>query len=125
MHVFVLQHVRPPLDDDNEDEDFKVIGVYSSRETAERAAERLRSQPGFALFPDAFHVSEYELDATQWNDGFIIMDGRTWSVWRQDDVGNRVCISSGHARGEAMQIVRDLELKGHKQTYWAAADEGA
>ncbi len=46
-----------------------------------------------------------------------------WSVWRQDDNGNRTVISRGHAREEAEQLVRAFEARGHKQLYWASADD--
>ena len=44
----------------------------------------------------------------------------TWTVWRQDDSGNRFLISSGHSRDEAEHIVREFESRGHKQTYWVS-----
>jgi hypothetical protein len=44
----------------------------------------------------------------------------SWAVWRQDDHGNRYVVSSGHTRGEADRIARELEARGHKQMYWAA-----
>ena len=44
-----------------------------------------------------------------------------WSVWRQDDNGNRFLISTGHTRAEAQRICEMFEAKGHKQTYWISA----
>jgi hypothetical protein len=43
-------------------------------------------------------------------------------VWRQDDLGNQYVVSTGHAREEAERIARELEARGHKQTYWTSRD---
>ena len=59
--------------------------------------------------------------------GNAIEDGpappETWTVWRQDDGGSRYLVSSGHTRDEADRIVRELEARGHKQTYWAVPSQ--
>jgi catechol 2,3-dioxygenase-like lactoylglutathione lyase family enzyme len=47
----------------------------------------------------------------------------TWTVWRQDDNGNRFSISSGHRRAEAERICLEFEHRGHKQMYWVAPDD--
>ena len=61
--VFLLHHVhRMP----NDDEDVKLIGVYSSRETAEAAVARLADRPGFRDHVDEFEVDEYEIDKDNW-----------------------------------------------------------
>ncbi|HEY2379160.1 MAG TPA: hypothetical protein VGH98_24480 [Gemmatimonadaceae bacterium] len=65
--VYVLQHARPKEDDD---EDVKLIGVYSSEAAAEAAIQRLREQPGFSEYPNDFHVDPYELDVDHWTEGF-------------------------------------------------------
>jgi homoserine kinase type II len=57
--VFVVHHVHE-FDDDRED--VKLIGIYSSRENAEAAVARLRSQPGFRDLPQGFSVEAYEVD---------------------------------------------------------------
>lgn len=76
--VFVVQHVHVFGDGE---EDVKMIGVYTSKESALRAVERLGTQPGFRDFPDVvdldrgdgsgFHVDEYELDQDHWSDGYV------------------------------------------------------
>ena len=66
--VFVVQHVHVFP---NGQEDVKFIGVYSTRELAEAAAERLRTQPGFAEAPDRFHINEYDLDRDHWTEGYV------------------------------------------------------
>lgn len=67
MDVFVLQHLH--LQDDG-GEDVKMIGVYSSREAAEGAVERLRGQPGFRDAPEGFQIDRYSLDADHWVEGY-------------------------------------------------------
>jgi hypothetical protein len=68
MEVFVVQHVHE-LED--ESEDVKLIGVYSSQDAATKAVERLRRQPGFCDTPDGFHIDRYSVDADHWRSGFI------------------------------------------------------
>jgi hypothetical protein len=64
--IYVLQHVHAIGDD----EDVKLIGVYSSREKAQAAIARLSKAPGFSEAPDGFHIDEYHLDKDQWAEGF-------------------------------------------------------
>jgi homoserine kinase type II len=68
--VFILQHERPETEDRMED--VKFIGAYSSHASAQAAVERLRSQPGFRDYPDAFTIDEYEIDKDHWIEGFIV-----------------------------------------------------
>lgn len=41
-----------------------------------------------------------------------------WSVWRQDDNGNRFEIARGLSRKAAETAAKGFEESGHKQTYW-------
>ena len=66
--VFVLHHVRS---DDEFGDDAKLIGVYSTRERAEAASERLKSQPGFVDHPEGWEISRYRLNKDHWEDGFV------------------------------------------------------
>ncbi|MFO0547069.1 MAG: hypothetical protein U0271_01710 [Polyangiaceae bacterium] len=43
---------------------------------------------------------------------------RRWTVWRQDDNGNRFLMSSGHTQDEANRLCAEYEARGHKQMYW-------
>lgn len=70
--VFVLQHVHL-MDDDVEDAKF--IGVYSSRENAQAAVERLGRAPGFSSARDGFHIDEYRIDQDQWAEGYVTLKG--------------------------------------------------
>ena len=58
--VFILHHSYE-LDDQDET---KLIGTYSTKEQAELAITRLKDKNGFKYHPDAFVISEYELDKT-------------------------------------------------------------
>ena len=71
ISVFVVHHVRP---EDQYGDHAKLIGVYSLRETATAAIERLSAQPGFRDHPAGFSVIEYPLDKDHWTEGFGIAD---------------------------------------------------
>jgi hypothetical protein len=64
--VFVLQHVR----EEGGSEDVKLLGVYSSRHSADDAVARLKHRPGFRDFPEGFHIDPYDLDVDHWSEGF-------------------------------------------------------
>jgi hypothetical protein len=68
MKVFVLHHIDGF---DSDEEDTKLIGIYSTRHLAEEAIERKRKMPGFKEAPDAFHIDEMEIDKDYWSEGFI------------------------------------------------------
>ena len=68
--VFVLQHVHT-RDDDTED--VKFIGVYSTRENAQAAIARLSAAPGFSETPNGFHIDEYQVDKDQWTAGYVAL----------------------------------------------------
>lgn len=70
MKVFILHHVRR----EGDEEDVKLIGVYSSRETAREAIIPLISKPGFRRFPEGFEIDEYTVDKTCWSSGFGFED---------------------------------------------------
>ena len=42
----------------------------------------------------------------------------TWSVYRQDDNGNRFVGGQRLNRQEAERLVAEFEARGHKQAYW-------
>jgi hypothetical protein len=66
--VFVLQHVHEQGD---HVEDVKFIGVYSTRQKAQEAVERMGRLPGFAKAPDGFHIDEYFVDQDHWVEGYL------------------------------------------------------
>ena len=65
--AYVVQHLRKK-DEDNED--VKMIGIFSNRENANIAIQKLKLQPGFRDHLDGFSIDEYELDKEEWSEGF-------------------------------------------------------
>lgn len=65
--AYLLQHVR---EGESGEDDVKMIGVYSTRQRALEAIQRLSLKPGFRDFPDGFYIDEYPLDEDHWEDGF-------------------------------------------------------
>jgi hypothetical protein len=74
QEVFLVEHVHVLEDSE---EDVKIIGVYSSREAAQQAVERLRLQPGFRDAPEGFTIDPYRVDQDCWQDGYITVHGPT------------------------------------------------
>lgn len=66
--AYILWHTRDP---DAEDEDSKLIGVYSSRDLAEAARTRASKLPGFCNQPDGFIIEPYPIDKDHWTEGFV------------------------------------------------------
>ena len=67
MEIYVVQHVHEVDDDEN----VKMIGVYSTEDEAKAAVSRASTKPGFRDHPDAFQISRYELNKDHWTEGFI------------------------------------------------------
>ncbi|MBN1430162.1 MAG: hypothetical protein JXB07_17465 [Anaerolineae bacterium] len=67
MKVIVLHHVHRAGQDQ---EDVKLIGVYSSYEQARAAQSRVSALPGFSDTADGFQFDEYEVDTDQWAEGY-------------------------------------------------------
>jgi hypothetical protein len=70
MKVYILYHIRE-IDDE---EEVKQIGVYSSRERAEEALQRVKPKPGFRDHVEGFHISEVTVDRDSWVEGFISVE---------------------------------------------------
>ncbi len=70
MLVFILWHIH---DFEDQEEDVKLLGVYSSEQRASEAIERLKIQPGFNEHPDGFHIDGYPLDQDYWVEGYITL----------------------------------------------------
>jgi len=49
---------------------------------------------------------------------------RRWTVWRQDDNGNRFEVARKDSRDAAERLAAELEARGHKQLYWVAGTAG-
>ncbi len=70
--VFVVKHM---YESGKDEEEVKMIGVYSTQNLAQAAVERLRSMPGFQNFPDGFSIGPYIVDKDYWDEGFVTMLG--------------------------------------------------
>jgi hypothetical protein len=68
-NVYVLHHSYE-LEDC---EETKLIGVYSSKESAKQAITRLKTQSGFCDHPNNFSIDRYQIDQDNWEDGFTTM----------------------------------------------------
>jgi hypothetical protein len=69
--VYLLLHTKDHESDDIED--WKLLGVYSTRERARTRSETARLLPGFRLYPNGFLVEEWQLDDDGWSTGFATM----------------------------------------------------
>jgi hypothetical protein len=72
LKYYTLYHTIDRGPDDDEDE--KVIGIYSTEQLAERALERVKDKPGFRLPIGRFVICPCILDFDFWADGFGITD---------------------------------------------------
>jgi hypothetical protein len=66
--VFLVHHVHQLSDDE---EDVKLLGVFSSEEKAALAIDSARNLPGFSEAPDGFSVDKYQVDKRTWTEGFV------------------------------------------------------
>ena len=72
--VYILQHSYE-VGEDGQFDEMKMIGVYSSRESAEKTIVRYKMLSGFKDYPiSCFYISKYEIDTDHWADGFIKTD---------------------------------------------------
>lgn len=78
-YVFVLEHLHTH---DNDEECWKRIGIYKTREEALEAIQRVNMQPGFSDYPNiidwdstecknGFNIDEYELNEDHWAEGYV------------------------------------------------------
>lgn len=67
--VYLLMHSYVQDESDFEDHS-KIVGIYSSRENAQLAIERMQSLPGFSDYPEGFSIDPYKLDEDHWTEGF-------------------------------------------------------
>ena len=66
--LYIVTHIKG--DSENID-DFKIIGIYSSKSEAEKVVNRLRNMPGFSGYPNHFNIGPYVLGKNYWEDGFV------------------------------------------------------
>ncbi len=63
--MYVLEHAAEGLT-----ERMKLLGVYDSKEEAEKAMKFLSDKSGFKDYPNDFTIDEYELNQVCWSSGF-------------------------------------------------------
>lgn len=68
MNIFLLWHTHELP---GGEEDSKLIGVYSSRGSAQAAQSRASQLPGFSSAPQGFTIDSYELEKDEWREGFV------------------------------------------------------
>jgi hypothetical protein len=88
VDIYLLWHVRhaPFLDgraiehrsedgeliwDEEDGDDLKILGAYSTKQKAQERLPRSRGLPGFRDEPDCFLVDQYTLDEDRWTEGFV------------------------------------------------------
>ncbi|MGV9242548.1 DUF7336 domain-containing protein [Streptomyces sp. NPDC003710] len=57
--------------DEQDGDDVKLLGIYSTEEKAEECIVRARLLPGFQDEPECFVIVPYLLDDDTWQDGFV------------------------------------------------------
>jgi hypothetical protein len=71
--VYLLYHVREM---NPNEEDSKLIGVYSSRRNAEEAQSRSAKLPGFRRYPEGFLIDGHIINQDGWTSGFVTMKNK-------------------------------------------------
>ena len=67
--VYILWHHYPG---DTDDDNAKLLGVYSSKEIAEqRIDKKYKLLPGFSRREGELTIDAYEIDRDHWNEGFF------------------------------------------------------
>ena len=70
-YVYLLQHSYQYGKNDEHDET-KIIGAYSSKHLAEETIDRYVSIPGFKDYSaECFYIDMYKLDNGNWTEGFV------------------------------------------------------
>jgi hypothetical protein len=77
VDLFVVQHLHVL---DGGEENVKFIGVYSTRDAAQAAVDRLALKPGFRETPDGFSIDPYTLDEDNWTEGYVTLSNSGNSV---------------------------------------------
>lgn len=74
-NIYLLYHLYE-FGEDNENEESKILGIYSSEEKVYEAIERYYKLDGFNKYPKTcFMVDEYNVDVdTGWKEGFVNSD---------------------------------------------------
>jgi hypothetical protein len=57
--------------DEQDGDDVKMLGVYSTQDKAEERIRQARLLPGFSDEPDCFVMDAYTLDEDEWTEGCV------------------------------------------------------
>lgn len=87
MKIYLLVHVYE-YGNDNEHEETKMLGIYSSMKNAEDAKKRYSNLDGFIKYDiECFSIYEYELNKdSEWTEGFM-----TWEEVENYQKENDLC----------------------------------
>jgi hypothetical protein len=66
--VYLLWHTHPTGGNENND---KLIGVYSSEDDARSARSRMSAKAGFADRPEGFEIVKYRIGEDNWTEGYF------------------------------------------------------
>ena len=61
-------------EDDEDEENALLIGVYESERDAKLAVDRLKDKPGFIDYPQGFRIHSRRLGQDSWTEGFVRPD---------------------------------------------------
>lgn len=86
-HAYLLEHSYEYVFEGEDFDEIKTIGIFSTREKAEKEIEQLKTFPGFKDYPlECFHISKYKIDEIGgWSEGFLsILIELTSALVQQD-----------------------------------------
>ncbi len=66
-YVYLLAHTHVYSTDE---EDTKIIGIYSTEQEALKVIDQLKDISGFNNYPQGFNIDKYKLDQTFWQEGY-------------------------------------------------------
>lgn len=69
--VYLVQHEH--VENDNI-EDTRIVGIYSSEKLAQEGIERTKKLSGFRDVPEGFQIIKYVLDKDNWFVGYSSFD---------------------------------------------------
>ncbi|MFC4323272.1 DUF7336 domain-containing protein [Litchfieldia salsa] len=72
-YVYLLQHSYEYEYKGEIFDEIKIIGVFATKENAEKVIDKYNSLPGFKDHPlECFHIDKFEVDnISSWDEGFL------------------------------------------------------
>ena len=92
------------------------VGVYTSRENAEKGIELVRDQPGFREHPDGFVITQGTIDETDMVNGFVTVrdNGREQILQRAARAAQRAGRVERRADQPVSGMVRQRPRRQHR-----------